>query len=129
MNKIDPENPFEGITDCAAHGTVMEEDCQYCEAEFRAKNEVVELLTQDAMKGANDLASHGCQMPENYVVNIRLELLIESILKDRNRVHFEVEVARRVLHGIGATKKDLARQRLTNGKGGLVVPTSAHMKR
>lgn len=114
---VNPEDPFAGIVECAAHAREMDEDCSYCEAEFSAKNEVSGILSKKVEDGFKDLIREGVQPPGGLIASIRLELLIDSILTSRNRLHFEVECTRRLLHSVNETKKDLLRQKITGGKG------------
>lgn len=124
------EDPFAGIVECAAHTTAMDEDCEFCHAEFEAKNAISEEITQKVHAGVKDLAREGVQMPSGLVLSVRLELLIESILSDRNRLHFEVEVGRRLHHSVQETKKDVTRSKLAGnhpGSGGLQVVSGSGM--
>lgn len=119
---IDVNDPFAGITECAVHTQHMDEDCEFCEAEFEAKNAVSVEITKMVQQGVKDLAHEGVQMPPFLVTNVRLELLIDSIISDRNRLHYEVEVGRRLFHSVQETKKDVMRQKIqVPGKGGLTV--------
>lgn len=121
---LDLDDPFKGITECASHTQRMDEGCEFCEAEFEAKNDVSEQITQMVQTGVKELMRDGVQMPNGLITNVRLELLIESMLQDRNRLHFEVEVGRRLYHSVQETKKDLTRQKITGGnKQGLQVVT------
>lgn len=110
---IDINDPFAGITECAIHARSMDEDCEYCKAEFDAKNKISEHFATLAQAGIKDLMMAGVRMPDGMVLGIRLELLIESILQDRMRLHFEVEAGRRLVGMINEAKKDVTRAKLT----------------
>lgn len=113
MSNIDLEDPFAGITVCEIHTHGMEEGCEFCEAEFGAKKQIVETLSSQIQTDVAGLQAGGMGFPENFVTNMRLELLIESILADRNRIHFECEIARRMSLAVIDAKKQLTRAMLT----------------
>lgn len=113
--KIDLDNPFTGITECIAHcpPNHMDEDCEHCMVEFNAKKAIVDRLGEDAQTDLKRLALEGMQFPPEFITNMRLELLIESMLQDRNRLHFETEIGRRMTLAIIDAKQQLTRAKLT----------------
>lgn len=113
---IDPTDPYAGITQCLVHQHGMDEDCEHCKSEFDAKNNV---LGQLAVL-AEDNAKKGARMPGEALLALRLDLIIETILHDRNRLHFETEFGRRVLAMQANMLKEAVRQKLHVAGGGRI---------
>lgn len=89
------DDPFDGIMQCSEHTQNMQEGCPQCESEFTVKNAVLQDIQEIAQTHMKTLQASGIRPPVDLLASIRLELLIEVVLQDRNRVHFEVESARR----------------------------------
>lgn len=121
------EDPFDGIVPCLVHSSEMDEDCEHCESEFDAKNEIAASYAAQAQDLAKALAQHGVSVPDIAIMSTRLELLIEALLRDRNRIHFEVECGRRVVEMFEANLKNAKRQTLATvgKKQDLIVPNRA----
>lgn len=100
------DDPFKGITECQVHQPGMDDDCPDCISEFQTKQAVLGDIMEMAQAAEKDLAAMGLRVPVQVMYELRLELLIESILQDRNRVHFEVEVGRRYCEQLDAAKAE-----------------------
>lgn len=127
--KIDLQDPYAGIVCCEAHTMGMSEDCDYCMAEFQAKSKVVEALGADIQTDITSLATRGINFPAAIFAQIRLELLVETFLTDRNRIHYETEVARRVTLELIDAKKDATRSKLLAPNGAAMAPSALNLKR
>lgn len=112
---LDMNDPFAGIDQCMEHPQAMNPDHAACVAEFDNKNAVLQEINDGIAKDLKMLSRQDQHMPANLPFEVRLELLIETILQDRQRLHFEVETARRLSAIIQAAKKE-------NVRGGIVMP-------
>lgn len=129
MTKVNIEEPFLHVTDCAAHSGAMDEDCEHCKNEFEAKNAALSAITEYVQGEMKGLLVQGVQVPPDFVANVRLELLIEATIKERSRLHFEAEVTRRILVGVQEAQKEATLRRIGgSSKGGLVVPTTGRVR-
>lgn len=124
MRAFDLNTPFDGITTCDVHSP-MDDTCEACKHEHKAKQFVIERMGEMAQERATALAGTGAPMPN--LQAIRLETLIESLLHDRNRLHYETEVGRRCIVELDEAKATADRMRLVHpgyGKPGLQVVKS-----
>ena len=126
---IDPNDPFAGITECFTHPHGMQEDCEFCKAEYAAKTDVLNQIHAEVSKTTADLARAGMQpMPGMVVMDVRMEVLLDSLMKDRNRIHYEIEVGRRLLGLLAeATLQAQSKQNrllVPTGKRGIQVPVT-----
>ena len=120
------DDPFQGIVECPEHptGTAMDEDCDVCTGEFGAKKAVLDDMADAVQQALNALADMKAAPDPAVITSIRLELLIESMLRDRNRVHFECEVGRRVLLALQEMEGQVRKDMLGGSVTKLFVPPS-----
>jgi hypothetical protein len=125
---VNLDSPFDGIAECAEHPqpNAMVEGCASCLAEFAAKQQVVARLAEAIQSRANDLAGFGAQLEPAAVVGARLDALVDVLFRDRNRIHFEVDVQRRLIALLDAAASEAARQRLLGGLQ--LAPQNGHRR-
>lgn len=106
MKYDEPDDIWEGITPCPTHPVDMADNCETCEAEIAACGARIEQMSAEAKDRVQGIMSQGGPaMPEQLIMQARLEVLIDSLLQDpRQRLRYEGEVGRRIMLSVKATQ-------------------------
>lgn len=98
MKYDEPNDIWDGITPCQAH-LHHDSTCDACGAEMTARSARVDQMSADSSKLLADIQRHGGPgVPPEFIMQVRLEVLIDSVIIDpKDRMKFEGEVGRRVM--------------------------------
>lgn len=109
----------EQMTDkyCAAHMSVPDMDCEYCQAEISELQAMYNSIVKKNQQNSNLLASQGAQLDPTSLIAGRLDMLLDVIFgaNPRERAKFEIAFANSVLKSLDDALSAHARQRLTQG--------------
>lgn len=117
MDTSSPATMLAGVTLCPVHEqeAVYADDCVGCTGEQTGREAVLAALLQDGQQRAAGLAQQGIQMPSEVALQIKVDLLLSSILTAKQRLSFECEFGRLVVEELKSAQK---------AANGVVVPQS-----
>lgn len=119
INGVSLREPLDGVPECAEHGKPhYDEKCAACIGESDQKNAVLAALNKGIVDSVNAIARNGQSINPAMPHEVRLQLLIDSVFDGRQRMHFEIEGARRM-------NEILVRAKQEATKASLVVPGSS----
>lgn len=127
INYETPQGIWAGVTPCPMHTTdvpggqdyLFVPDCKGCLNEMKQRNAVVDQMGKDGATATASLARQGFPSPDQMMLHIRIETLIDTIASDpRTRMRFEGEVGRRTIMALREAEVQIARAKLT----GLATP-------
>ena len=122
------EDLWREITPCESHRH-LEHDCEHCSTQMTQMTAVMDQLQAEAAHRAEGLGKHGVQMPQDILNQIRIELILDTILGDqKNRMLFEGEYGRRVLLTLKNAQAEVTKQTLAPQQGLTVVRDGMHRK-
>ena len=117
------ENPW---TDCAAHVTSTDVDCEYCEKELEAKQAVLNAIHNRCQDKNNELARMtGTPYIESSpaVAALKADVIVQMIFQDpKARMAYELNFAQALDNQMETVKKHMTRQQILQGTSG-VMPT------
>lgn len=99
MKYDNPSDIWIGIQSCPEHPDAVSEECEGCDAELTARSARIEQMAAAAQDVLKDITTRGGpSMPPTFLIDTRLEVLIDSVLTEpRDRMRFEGEVGRRAM--------------------------------
>ena len=99
MKYDDPQDIWEGVTECVAHQPHTDQDCEHCQRELQERSGVIDQMVNDSGVLLKDLATnYQQQMPPTLPLEVKIDTLLDSIMRDpKDRLRYEGEVGRRII--------------------------------
>lgn len=119
MNFDTPESIWEHVPECAIHPTTTEQDCEFCEAEVNARNDVVQKMSSVMGQIIGSLAQQGVQPPPPHVMlEAKIDVLCDVLFQNpKDRLKYEGEVGRRLMRMVKDVQADVKQPALLGVNG------------